>query len=98
MDCYLKIHKRGNNLVVGVCDCECVGKKIKKGKFQFHISEYFFKGDQVSIPQAIEVLKKVNNFNIAGKKIVDACIKAELIHPDGIIEIEEIPIALKFIF
>lgn len=98
MNCYLKIHSRFDNIVVGVCDEDCLGKILEKDKFRFNVSEVFFKDQLVSQEEAVKVLKKASNFNVVGKNIIDALIEKEIIHKDGIIAVDEVPIAIKFLF
>ena len=98
MECYIKVHKQGTQTVVGVCDIECVGKTLKKGKFCFDVSSQFFQDQIVKIEDAIKVLKLSDNCNIVGAKIIQAAIEHDIIHQDGVMEIDGIPIALKFAF
>ncbi len=68
------------------------------GNFAFKFLRPFFKDKLVSVEKAVEVLKKCNNFNAVGPKIINALIEKKVIHPEGVLTIEEIPIALKFVF
>lgn len=97
MECYLKIHSRSPNYVIGVCDKEILGKKLKNEQNCFNVSEVFFKDQLVSIEKALEILKNCHNFNAVGENIVNALISHKLIHPEGILKIEGIPIAIRLI-
>ena len=83
--------------VVAVCDKECLGKQLRKGKFQFSVSDQFFNGKLVSLERAINILRQSNNFNAVGEKIISELIKLKIIHPEGILEIDNIPIAIKIV-
>ena len=75
-----------------------IGRTLRNGEFCFQVSEAFFKDKLVSVEKAVEALKKCNNFNAVGPKIINALIEKKVIHPEGVLTIEEIPIALKFVF
>ena len=93
MKVYCKIHKQQDYHVIAVCDEDILGKTLGKQK----ISEFFYKGELLDIPDAIDILKNAINFNIAGKSIVNACIETGIINENGIIIFEDIPLAMKFL-
>ncbi len=84
--------------VVVICDSELIGKKFEEGKFQLDIKESFFKGEETSEEQAIQIIKKMSKedatFNIVGEKSVDCALKAEIITNEGIKKIQGVPFAL----
>jgi hypothetical protein len=43
----IKIYKQGNNLVVGACDKNLIGKKFREGKFQIVVAKNFYGGKTV---------------------------------------------------
>ena len=93
MKVYCKKHKQQEYEVIAVCDEDIIGKSLGNQK----ISEFFYKGDLIEIPEAIDILKKAQNFNIAGSAIIDACITNGIINAQGIITFENIPFAMKFL-
>ena len=93
MKVYCKKHKQQDYYIIAVCDENILGKSFGTQK----ISEHFYKGDLLDIPIAINMLKNTPNFNIAGKSIVNACIDSGIINEHGIIIIEDIPFAMKFL-
>ncbi|MHA1766702.1 MAG: DUF424 family protein [Promethearchaeota archaeon] len=98
MKCFIKIHSQSKDQVIGVCDENCLNMHLKQGKFSYHVSEAFFRGNLISIEEAIKYLKNSSNFNAVGTNIIKALIEAEIIHADGVIKIKDTPIAIKFIF
>ncbi len=98
MKCYVKIHSRFDNIVVGVCDEDCLGKVLKQDKFRFNVSETFFKDHLIPLEEAIRIAKKSGNFNAVGSGIIAALIKEQIIHAEGIIEVDNVPIAINFLF
>ena len=93
----VKIHKSYRN-VVAVCDSDLIGKKFEEDKFQLDLKESFYKGDEMSDEDAANIMKRMlredATFNIVGKKSVNVALKAEVISPDSVGEIKNIPFAL----
>jgi len=98
MKCYLKIHSQSTNQIIGVCDEDCINLHLKQEKYNYHVSDAFFRDKLVPIEDAIKILKNSSNFNAVGKNIIEALIKTKIIASEGILEIEGIPIAIKFVF
>ena len=98
MKCYFKIHSQSTNHIIGVCDEDCINLHLKQGKYNYHVSDAFFRDKLVSIEDAINILKNSSNFNAVGKNIIEALIKTKIIASEGILEIEGVPIAIKFVF
>ncbi|MFH1503466.1 MAG: DUF424 family protein [Candidatus Diapherotrites archaeon] len=84
--------------VVAICDKELIGKKFEEEKFQLDVKENFFKGKEVSIREALEIMRDMkiedSTFNIVGEKAIKTAIEAEIISEDGIGRIQGIPFAL----
>jgi uncharacterized protein len=99
LECFIKIHKRPpDTVVIGVCDKEVLGQTLRSGEYCYKVSEAFFKDQLVSLEKAVEILTKSTNFNAVGPKIITALLEKKLIHPEGILTIENVPIALRFVF
>jgi len=84
--------------VVAVCDAELLGKKFTEGKMQLDLNPEFYGGKKMSEAELIKTLQELNEedsvFNIAGKKSVNAAIKAGIISKEGVIKVKNIPLAL----
>jgi len=93
----IKIHKAYRD-VVAVCDSELPGKHFEEGIKQLDIRENFYKGEEKSADELIELLKDLamedSTFNIVGKNSVQAALKANIISKEGIKTIQGIPFAL----
>ncbi|QEE14835.1 DUF424 family protein [Promethearchaeum syntrophicum] len=98
MKCFLKIHSQATNQIIGVCDEDCINLRLKQGEFNYHVSDAFFRDNLVPIEEAIKILEKSSNFNAVGKNIIKALIETKIIPPEGVLEIDGIPIAIKFLF
>lgn len=97
---FIKIHKSYRN-VVAIADAELIGKKFEEGKFQLNVTERFYKGDNVSKEQALQILRKQaledSTFNIVGEKAIQASIEAGIIKKDDVAHLKKIPFALVLI-
>ncbi|MHA1339897.1 MAG: DUF424 domain-containing protein [Promethearchaeota archaeon] len=98
MKVFLKIHRSIEGEVVAACDQEILGKVLRDSNLTVNISEAFYGGNLMEIDTAIDILKNTTNFNIVGKNIVEYCINNHIIPKEGVIKIEGIPFAMKFIF
>jgi len=93
----IKIHKAYRNLV-SLVDKELIGKEFEEGIRKIKINPNFFEGELKEEAETIKILKEMDNedssFNIVGKKSIETALKAGIISKEGIIKIQNIPIAL----
>lgn len=40
----IKIYKKGEDILIGACDEELLGKRLKEGKFRLHVKKTFYGG------------------------------------------------------
>jgi len=87
----IKIYKRGNDLLIGACDENLLGKKFEDGKFQIDVKKDFYEGEKI----APEVLKKYLDdatiANLVGKATIKVAVDMGLVDPDCVIKIKGIP-------
>ncbi len=93
----IKIHQ-GYRKTVALCDSELIGKTFEQDQKQIEINPNFFKGEEISQEKAIILLKNLEKedatFNIVGEKAVQTALKSKIIKQEGIITIDNIPVAL----
>ncbi len=100
----IKIHN-AYRLVVAVCDKELIGKKFQQeinGKpMQLDLTGGFFKGEQLEEKEIITKLKDAKRedatFNFVGDKSCNLALKLNLIKPEAISKIQNIPCALVLV-
>jgi hypothetical protein len=84
--------------IVALSDIGLVGKTFEEGIKQIQIKPHFFKGEEKTKEEIIKILKNMHKedatFNIVGKKSVNAAIEAGIIKENGVIKIQDVPIAL----
>lgn len=87
----IKIFRQGNDVLIGACDENLLGKKFEEGKFQLHVTKEFYDGNRVNIELLKKHLENATIANLVGKKTIDCAIKLGLVSPDCILRIKGIP-------
>ena len=87
----VKIYLHGNDMLVGACDEELLGKKFVEGKLQLEVKRSFYDGHRVTADTLRNYLERATIANLVGKKTVECGIKMGLIDPDCVITIQGIP-------
>lgn len=87
--------------VVALCDKELLGQKFEEEKFQLDVKESFYKGEEKSEEETVEILKTMaiedSTFNVVGQNSIKAAIKAGIVSEESIGEIAGIPYALVLV-
>lgn len=93
----IKIHE-AYRTIVSLCDTDLIGKTFSQDIKQIYIRPTFFQGEEVDKKQAIILLKDFDKedatFTIVGKESVECAIEARIISNQGIIMIDNVPVAL----
>ena len=90
MEAYFNLKKEGNNVLLAICDEELLGKTLREGKIVFKISEDFYKGNKISIDQAVSMIENSTIINIIGNECVKKAIENGFVHPEAVLKIEGI--------
>lgn len=89
-DVYVNVRRYGKNVILATCDCEICGTVLRTDKIVFEVREDFYKGRKVTVEEAIELCKQSNIVNLVGKRVVQL-VKAGLVHPEAILDINGVP-------
>ncbi len=93
----IKIHN-SYRTIVALADTDLIGKTFEEGIKQIEIKSGFFQGEEKSKEEIIKILKDMqkedSTFNIVGKESIECALKAGIIKKEGIINIDNIPVAL----
>jgi len=93
----VKIHDAYRK-IVALCDSDLINKTFSEGKKQIEIRENFFKGEEKTREEVLEILidmeKEDATFNIVVMESINVAIEAGIINKDGIIMIDNVPVAL----
>ena len=92
-----KIHKSYRN-TISICDLELYGKKFVEGIKQLDLTGRFYEGEKISIEESwsrvLDWAIEDATFNIVGNESISTALEAGIITKQGIITIDNIPIAL----
>jgi len=93
----IKIHQ-AYRIIVALADSDLIGKKFEQDNKQIEVRPNFFDGEEKNKQEVIEILKDMGKedatFNIVGEKSVQTALEAGIIDKQGIMEIDNIPVAL----
>ncbi len=87
----IKIYKRGNDVLIGACDLQLLGKKFKDGKFQIEVRKEFYGGETIHPEIFKKYLADATIANLVGEKTIKCAIEMGLIDPDCVIKINGVP-------
>ena len=87
----IEIFEQGDNLVIGACDENLLGKKFVDGKFKIDVSKNFYEGQRIDKDKLAKYLHNANIANLVGEEAVNCAIKIGLINPNCILRIKGIP-------
>jgi hypothetical protein len=91
MKVYLNKIRYEDEYIIAICDEEILGQRFQEGERQIHITESFYKGELVSLEEGLRALEQATIANIVGERIVEEALKAQMIHKNGILRIQNIP-------
>lgn len=92
-----KVLLKNHNGVIAICDSDIIGKTFEEGNLQLKISEYFYKGEEKSEKEIINMLKECLNANIVGKASIRIGLESGVISKEHVITVKGIPHAQKFV-
>jgi len=88
---FSKVHSTPNGCVLAASDAELIGKTLKFGEIEFHVSESFYKGKETSKKELSKLLDEHTNINLIGQKVVGIALEKGLISEHSIINISGVP-------
>ena len=93
----IKIHK-AYRIVVALCDSDLIGKTFTQDNKEITIHPNFFKGEEKTKQEILQILQNMQKedatFNIVGKESIQTALEAGIISKQGIITIQDTPVAL----
>ena len=87
----IKIYKKGNDLLIGACDEELIGKKFEDGKFQIDVSKDFYGGERINPEILKKYLEEATIANLVGEATIRVALEMGLIDEECVIKIKGIP-------
>ncbi len=88
----IKVHKtQDGRKITALCDNDLIGKKFEEKNLQLDLTSNFYKGEEKTKEEIIELIKGSYILNLAGKKSTNLAIKLGIIRKENIIKIKNIP-------
>ncbi|MEI7961220.1 MAG: DUF424 family protein [archaeon] len=87
---YAKKHEADYKIVLAICDKEHVGKTYEEGEIAFTASERFYKGEEITEKEMLEMLLEADSANLFGNKCVEIAKKHGLVSEKSILIIKGI--------
>ena len=87
---YAKKHQADYKMILAICDKEHVGKTYEEGEISFNASERFYKGEEITEKEMLEMLLEADSANLFGNKCVEIALKHGLVSEKSIIKIKGI--------
>ena len=89
----VKIHKTPDKrMILAVCDKELIGKKFEQEGLQLDLNSDFYKGEEKTEEEILNLFKQAYIINLVGKKSIMLGSKQGIIKE--VIKIKEIPHAI----
>ncbi|MEM3396237.1 MAG: DUF424 family protein [Thermoplasmata archaeon] len=88
---WLKVHRRGAEILVAACDVCLVGEHLKDERFSVHISPEFYKGELVNDETFVVYMRTATIANLFGKHTVALAIRAGFVEKENVIKIAGVP-------
>ncbi len=84
--------------LVNICDEELLGKTVKSGEVEMPISRDYFGAEKVNESEAINLVKNSSIVNLAGTRIVEKVVKAELASPHAVKTVGDVSFLMIYKF
>ena len=93
----VKVIKSHRDIVI-ICDSDLIGKKFEEGTSQLDVKENFFKGEEKTKQETLEIIKNMSiedaTFNIVGRESIETALETGIINKEGIKTIQGVPVAM----
>ncbi len=82
--------------MLNICDAELLGRTVNRGSFTFKISEKYYAQNVIEKEEAEDLLRRSNNINMVGKKIISLSVNIGIGTQEGVKEFDGIPFLIVF--
>jgi len=87
----MKIYRQGAEVLVAACDASILGKTLREGEIEFHVSREFYEGVRGDEEMLKKHLSIATIANLVGEKSVRCGIEMGMIDEENVLNIEGIP-------
>ena len=86
------------SVLANICDEELVGRTVKDGKLQGHLSKEAYSGEVVNKGEALRLIRTCSIVNLAGSRSVSLAVDNEIGAREAIRSIESVPFLMIYKF
>jgi uncharacterized protein len=87
----VRVYKQGDDLVIGACDEQLLGKKFRDGKLQIDVAKHFYDGERIDKKTLEKFLLDATIANLVGKETVTCAVDLGLVDPECVLKIKGVP-------
>ena len=88
-----------NSSLVNVCDADLIGRTLREGELQMHISREFFGGSLVEEEEeVVKIIRDSTMLSLAGQRSVGIALTNKLGSPQAVRVIEGVPFLMIYKF
>ncbi len=81
---FFKIHRKDNTEILAICDEDLLGKTLSNDKIRMKVLVGFYKGQSISISDALHLMRRYGNINILGS-VIELGIEKKQINENAVI-------------
>ena len=85
--CYVKVHRKGRDVLVAVCDEALLGREIQAGDLKLRVKEEFYGGVRVRVSEIASYLEEATIVNALGNDVVSELAKLIEVVMDAAVDI-----------
>ena len=87
---YAKKHEADYKIILAICDKEHIGKTYEEGELSFTAYERFYKGEEITEKEMLDMLTEADSANLFGNNCVGIAEKHGLVSTKSVIKIKGI--------
>ena len=91
-----RLINHNDTLMLNICDADLLGRTLKRDNFTLKITEKYYAQKVVEKEEAKDLLRRSNNINMVGKKIISLSVNMGIGSREGVKEIDGVPFLLIF--
>lgn len=88
---YIKEYNFGADIMVAVCDMELVGKNFEDRGLLLKITESFYKGEEATEREVVDLLKHATIANLVGERAIRCALENDFIEEANVIFVDGVP-------
>jgi len=87
----MHVYKQGNDVLIGACDEQLLGKSFSEGKFHLSVDKKFYDGERVSVEILRKYLENATIANLVGEEAIRCAVAMGLVSEECILRIDGVP-------